>query len=158
DLAKLFAPPEGPDEIGRLGGYRVLRLLGRGGMGAVFAADEVALDRYVAVKVMLPDLASNAQARARCLREAQSAAKRSPDNVVPIYRVDEANGVPFIAMPLLAGATLEDRLRHEGRAGVAEILQVGREVAAGLAAAHAAGMVHRDIKPGNVWLEARHGG
>src|SRR5438477_12015524 len=58
DLEKLFTPPEGPDEIGRLGGYRVLRLLGRGGMGAVFAADEVALDRYVAIQVMLPERAA----------------------------------------------------------------------------------------------------
>ncbi|MFO0809177.1 MAG: serine/threonine-protein kinase [Gemmataceae bacterium] len=158
DLHKLFTAPEGPDEIGRIGGYRVLRLLGRGGMGAVFAADEVALDRYVAIKVMLPELAARTEARSRFLREARSAAKLDHDNVVPIYRVDEANGVPFIAMPLLTGVMLDDRLRHEPRLGAAEILQVAREVAAGLAAAHSAGLIHRDIKPGNVWLETRQNG
>lgn len=155
ELNKLFSPPEGPDEIGRIGGYRVLRLLGRGGMGAVFAADEVALDRYVAIKVMLPELAARAEARTRFLNEAKRAAKVDHDNVVPIYRVDEANGVPFIAMPLLTGVMLEDRMRHETRPSADEILQVAREVAAGLAAAHEKGVIHRDIKPGNIWLETR---
>src|SRR5262249_25025330 len=79
------------------------------------------------------------------------------DHVVPIYQVGEENGVPFIAMPLLAGESLETRLVREGRLPAAEVLRVGRETAEGLAAAHAAGLVHRDLKPSNLWLEAPGG-
>jgi tRNA A-37 threonylcarbamoyl transferase component Bud32 len=142
----------------RLGGYRLVALLGAGGMGEVYAAEEEAdLPRRVAVKVMRPEQAARADARARFLREARAAARLQHDHVVPIYYVGEDGGVPFFVMPLLPGETLEDRLRRESALPPAEVLRVGREAAEGLAAAHAAGLVHRDVKPSNLWLEAPSG-
>src|SRR5205823_6359536 len=110
---RCLAPPQAPDELGRLGGYRVLKLLGRGGMGTVFHAEETDLGRPVALKVMRPELAVRAVARQRFQREARVAASLDHDHIVPVYRVGEANGVPFLAMPLLRGETLESRLRRE---------------------------------------------
>ncbi len=151
-----LAPPVGADEIGRLGHYRVLKELGRGGMGAVFLAEDTLLKRRVALKVMLPHLAGDA-ARARFLREARAVAALKHDHVVIVYATGEENGVPFLAMELLAGKTLDDWLRPDRRATPAQVLTIGRQIAEGLAAAHAAGLVHRDIKPANVWLEAPKG-
>src|SRR5262249_52911050 len=94
---------------------------------------------------------------ARFLREARAAAAIDHENVVPIYHVGEEGGVPFIVMPLLLGESLEARLKCEGRLPPAEVIQLGREVAAGLAAAHARGLVHRDIKPANIWLAGTSG-
>jgi hypothetical protein len=152
-----LAPPQGPDEMGRLGPYRVLGVLGSGGMGVVFRAEDLLLKRPVALKVIKsrPDSAS---ARARFLREAQSAAALAHDHVVTVYQVGEDRGVLFLAMPLLEGETLHDRLEREGRLPVGEVLRLGREMAEGLAAAHAKALIHRDIKPANVWLESRPGG
>jgi hypothetical protein len=143
--------------VGRLGGYRVLRVLGEGGMGVVFEAEEQRPLRRVALKVMQPELASGEQARRRFLREGQAAASVEHERVVPVFRVDEAGGVPFLVMPLLPGESLEARLKREPRLPPAEALRIGREAAEGLAAAHQEGLVHRDVKPGNVWLR-RPGG
>jgi WD40 repeat protein/serine/threonine protein kinase len=148
-----LAPPQGPDEVGRLGPYRVLRVLGAGGMGVVFLAEDPQLRRPVALKAMKPALAASASARRRFLREAQTAAAIKHDHIVTIYQVGEDRSIPFLAMELLDGETLEDRLRREGRLPLSEVLRIGREAAEGLAAAHARGLVHRDIKPGNLWLE-----
>jgi hypothetical protein len=142
---------------GQVGGYRVLGLLGEGGMGRVLRAEDPGLGRLVALKVMRGDLARDERARQRFLREARAATALQHDNVVAVYQVGEEGGVPFLAMPLLAGETLEARLEREGRLPVAEVLRVGREAAEGLAAAHAAGLVHRDVKPANLWLEAPSG-
>jgi hypothetical protein len=154
----LLAPPQAPDEIGRLGPYRVLRVLGVGGMGVVFHAEDVQVRRPVALKALLPALAADAAARERFLREARAAAAVKNDHVITIYEVSEDRGIPFLAMPLLQGETLEACLRRRRRLPVAEVLRVGREIAEGLAAAHARGVIHRDIKPGNVWLESAHAG
>lgn len=137
-----------------VGGYRVIRLLGEGGMGRVLEAEDPRLGRRIAVKVMRPELARDEQARQRFLREARAAAALQHDNVVPIYQVGEDLGVPFLAMPLLAGESLEARLAREKVLPVPEVVRIGREAAEGLAAAHAAGLVHRDVKPANLWLEA----
>jgi hypothetical protein len=106
---------------------------------------------------MRPALAAVASNRIRFLREAQSVAALNHDHIVPIYHVGEDRQIPFIAMPLLKGETLDHRLRRERRLPVAEALRIGREVAEGLAEAHAVGLVHRDIKPANIWLEAPRG-
>ena len=148
-----LAPPERPDELGWLGPYRILGELGRGGMGVVYRAEDPRLKRQLAIKVLLPQAAGDPQAVARFRREAQAQAKVSHDNVIVIYGVEEANGVTLITMPLLRGQTLAEALRRNPRPPVAEVLRVAREMAEGLAAAHAAGLVHRDIKPANVWLE-----
>jgi serine/threonine protein kinase len=151
-----LAPPQQPDEIGRLGGYRVLKELGRGGMGAVFQAEDPKLKRLVALKVMLPRLAADASARRRFLREAQAMAAVHHDHVVTIYQVDEDNGVPFLAMEFLHGTPLDKWLKDGRKPNLAQILRMGREIAEGLAAAHARGLIHRDIKPGNIWLDSDH--
>ncbi len=145
--------PQKPDEIGRLGPYRVLGLLGAGGMGQVFRAEDEKLRRAVALKVMLPKFAASAQSAQRFLREARLQAAVEHDHVVAIYQADEDNGVPFIAMPLLKGHTLADALKATPRLPASEALRIGREIADGLAAAHAKGLIHRDIKPANVWLD-----
>jgi serine/threonine protein kinase/WD40 repeat protein len=156
-LALPLAPPEEPGELGRLAHYRILKLLGQGGMGAVFQAEDTHLCRPVALKVMLPAYADDRAARERFLREARAAAAIKHDHIVTIYQVGEGNGVPFLAMEFLRGAPLDRWLEKYPRPTVSQILRLGREVAAGLAAAHAKGLIHRDIKPGNVWLEAPAG-
>jgi serine/threonine protein kinase len=151
DSAAFLAPPKKPDEIGRLGPYRVLGVIGRGGMGAVYRAEDPALKRQVALKIMLPAAAAHPEAKARFIREARAQAAVEHDHVIPIFQVDETT--PFIVMPLLKGQTLAAALRQNPRPPVAEVLRIGREIAEGLAAAHDVGLVHRDIKPANVWLE-----
>ncbi len=154
----VLSPPLFPDELGRLGEYRVLKKLDSGGMGIVFLAEDPALRRRVALKVMRPEIAALPVARHRFLREAQAAAALEHENVVPIYQVGETpQGMPFIAMQFLTGESLADRLDRDGPLPLAEILRVGREIAQGLAAAHAVGLIHRDIKPANIWLYERPG-
>ena len=157
DIAFLSAPQQ-TDEIGRLGSYRVLSILGQGGMGIVFLAHDPNLDRRVALKVMLPKFAANEAAKQRFLREARAAARLKSDNIVGIYQVDEERGVPFFAMELLEGASLDQWLRENRRLTLPQILRIGRETAAGLAAAHDKNLIHRDIKPSNLWLDETHGG
>jgi WD40 repeat protein/serine/threonine protein kinase len=156
-LADLLAPPQAPDELGRLGAYRVLKVLGAGGMGIVFQAEDLHLKRLVALKAMLPAMAANASGRRRFLLEAQAMAAVAHDNIVNIYQVGEERGLPYMVMPFLKGETLEGRLRRERALPLAEVLRIGREIAEGLAAAHAQDLIHRDIKPANVWLEAGSG-
>ena len=141
----------------RLGGYRVVRELGHGGMGYVFEAEDETLGRRVAVKVLTPDLAERPDAAARFLREARAAAAVDHDNVVPVLHVGDEAGTPYMVMPLLQGESLADRLKRGSKLPVAQVVRVGRDVAAGLGAAHLKGLVHRDLKPANVWLDAGTG-
>jgi len=148
-----LAPPQAADEQGRLGSYRILKVLGAGGMGVVFLADDPRLKRRVALKVIKPELVRRPEVRERFLREAQAIARVEHDNIVTILHVEEAAGVPFLAMPLLRGESLEERLqRAAGPLPIDEVLRVGREIASGLAAAHDHDLVHRDIKPANIFL------
>ncbi len=141
-------PPE------RLGSYRILRLLGEGGMGSVYLAEDERLGRTVALKTIRPAMVAKGTLRDRFWREAQAVAALRSDHIVPIYQVGEDNGVAFLVMPLLKGESLEGRLRRaNGSLPVAEAVRIAREIALGLAAAHAVGLIHRDIKPGNIWLE-----
>jgi serine/threonine protein kinase len=156
-LWDLLAPAERPDEIGRLGPYRVLEVLGHGGMGVVFRAEDPQLERPVALKAMLPSYANSPSAKARFLREAKAAAAIKHDHIVGIYQVGEDRGVPYLAMEFLQGEPLDVRLKRDKVLPVAEVLRLGQEVAEGLLAAHERGLVHRDIKPGNLWLEKRPG-
>jgi serine/threonine protein kinase len=154
DFSRILAPPQEPGELGRLGPYRVLQVLGRGGMGVVFRAEDIQLARPVALKVLRPELNSASDSRTRFLREAQAAAGLQHDHIVTVFQVGEDRGVLFLALQLLEGETLEDRLQREPRLSLQTVLRVGREIADGLAAAHARHLVHRDIKPSNIWLEA----
>ena len=151
--ASILAPPQQPDEIGRLGVYRVLSVLGKGGMGMVFRAEDPALQRLVALKIMLPELAKRGSAKDRFLREARLAATLEHDHVVTIHQVGEDRGIPFIAMSFLKGMSLDDWLKQKRPLAMPQILRIGRETAKGLAAAHDRGLIHRDIKPANLWLD-----
>ena len=148
ELTDFLAPPQSPGEIGRLGPYRVLKILGAGGMGVVFQAEDPSLQRLVALKAMLPTLAASASARERFLREARSAAAVEHDHIVAIYQVGEDRGVPFLAMPFLKGEPLDARLKREQRLPSAEVLRIARETAAGLEAARQRGMIHREHQAG----------
>jgi serine/threonine protein kinase len=153
-----LAPAQGPGELGRLGTYRILKVLGSGGMGIVFQAEDVALQRKAALKVMKPEAANKPEARERFLREARAAAALEHEHIVGIYQVSEERGVPFIAMQWLKGMSLEERLQRGGALSTAQVLRLGRQIARGLAVAHEAGLIHRDIKPANLWLEPEQGG
>jgi tRNA A-37 threonylcarbamoyl transferase component Bud32 len=153
ELYDFLAPARGPGELGWLGAHRVLRVLGAGGMGVVFLAEDPELKRRVVLKVMKPTLAASATARQRFLREARAMAAVQHDHIVHINQIGQQGSFPFLAMPYLDGETLEDRLQRQNRLPLAEVLRIGREIAEGLAAAHKRGPIHRDIKPANIWLE-----
>lgn len=137
----------------RLGPYILGEVIGSGGLGVVYRACDELQGRTVAVKVMKPAFAARRDARKRFLREARLAAQISHERIVAVYTADEQAGIPFLAMPLLQGETLERRQQREGRLPLSEALRIGREIAEGLAVAHAHGLVHRDLKPANVWLD-----
>jgi hypothetical protein len=148
-----LSPPEKPGQLGRLGHYEVLEVIGRGGMGIVLKAMDAKLQRVVAIKVMAPQLAASAGARKRFRREAQAAAAVRDEHVIDIHAVEEANGLPYLVMEYVAGRSLQERLDQTGPLGLKEVLRIGMQAAAGLAAAHAQGLVHRDVKPANILLE-----
>jgi serine/threonine protein kinase/Leucine-rich repeat (LRR) protein len=153
----IFGPPQNAGELGTFGRYRVLKKIGQGGMGTVFLGYDSSLERKIALKVMLPQYAVDRDSRERFLREARSAAKVRSDHVVTIFDVGEIGGVPFIAMEYLLGAPMDSYLRTKGELPLSHVLRVCRETATGLSAAHTLGLVHRDIKPGNIWLESPKG-
>ncbi len=145
-------PPGRPDSIGRLRHYEVLEVLGRGGFGIVFRAFDDVLQRVVAIKVLSPQLAATSPARKRFLREARAAAQVRHDNVVQIYAIEE-QPLPYLVMEYIPGETLLARLNRTGPFESAEVMEIGRQTAEGLAAAHAAGLIHRDVKQGNILIE-----
>ncbi len=148
-----LAPSVEPGSLGRLGPYEVTDLLGTGGFGIVIKAFDPALGRTVAIKVLAPQLATSAAARSRFAREARAAAAVVHDHVVAIHAVDSWNGLPYLVMPAIAGCSLQDRVDRDGPLQVKEVLRIGMQTAQGLDAAHAQGLVHRDVKPSNILLE-----
>lgn len=152
----ILAPAQGAGELGWLGAYRILQVLGRGGMGVVFLAEDPQLRRRVAVKALLPSRAGD-EGRGRFLREARSVAALEHEHIVPIYQVAEERGTPFFVMKLLQGESLEARLSRESPLPLPVAIRVAKEIALGLAAAHEQGLIHRDIKPANIWLESPSG-
>ncbi len=150
-----LAPPQAPDELGRLGDYRILKKLGAGGMGIVFLAEHTKLKQLRALKVIRADLATDPKVRQRFLREAQTAAAIQHDHVVSIHDFGEDGGVLFLLMPLLKGESLHSRLDREKKLPMDDVLRIGCETAEALTAAHelTPSVIHRDIKPNNIWLE-----
>lgn len=152
-----LAPSENRDHLGRLGHYEVVELLGQGGMGSVFKAYDTSLSRTVALKVLLTPLAQDEKARERLRREARAAASVHSEHVVAIYAVEDTAPMPYLVMQYVEGTSLHDRLIQDARPSWEEIVRMGAEIADGLEAAHATGLVHRDVKPSNVLLERRTG-
>src|SRR5437867_8942072 len=151
--------PDAPDSLfiqfqaALVGGYSLERELGRGGMGVVYLAREVRLDRPVAIKLLPPELAAQQALRDRFLREARTAARLSHPYIVPIHAVDEVDGFVFYVMAYVDGETLAQRVTARGPLSPTDATRVLREVAWALAYAHSQGIVHRDIKPANILLE-----
>ena len=149
--------PQAAGELGWLAHYRVLRLLGQGGMGLVFLAEDSLLARPVALKVIRPELADAHGIAQRFTREARATAAIKHNHIVTIYQVGQENGIPYLAMEFLNGMSLAQWLDRGQSPSVELVLRIGREIAAGLSAAHRHGLIHRDIKPANIWLEAPSG-
>ncbi len=152
DLSFLRAT-DNPGLLGLLGRYEVQEEIGRGGMGIVLKALDPDLKRVVAIKVLSPWLASSATARRRFVREGQAAAAVCHDHVITVHGVHESEGLPYLVMQYVAGESLQARLDRSGPPAVDEVVRIGMQTAAGLAAAHAQGLIHRDIKPANLLLE-----
>jgi serine/threonine protein kinase len=148
-----LAPSDQPGSLGRLANYEITRVIGRGGMGIVLEGRDTRLERVVAVKVLVPQLAVAAAARERFLREARAAAAVRDEQVVTIYAVEEEQGLPYLVMELINGMSLQERIDRDGPLELKEILRIGIQAARGLAAAHSHGLIHRDVKPANILLE-----
>jgi serine/threonine protein kinase len=138
--------------LGTIGQYEIDAIVGRGAMGIVLRAHDTKLHRTVAVKVLVPELAANAAAKQRFLREARAAAAVTHPHVVTIHAVDD-DRVPYLVMEMVDGMTLRQKLDAVGMLGVKEILRIGSQIGHGLAAAHKQGLIHRDVKPANILLE-----
>jgi hypothetical protein len=150
---EFLQPSLSPGSLGRLGHHEVLEVLGTGGFGIVVRAFDDTLHRIVAIKVLIPHLAATSPARKRFLREARASARIRHRNVVQIYAVEE-KPLPYLVMEFIPGQTLQQRLDQSGPLDVPDILRIGVQIARGLAAAHEQGLIHRDIKPGNLLLES----
>src|SRR5262249_15590333 len=142
-----------PGCVGRFGDYRVLRVLGTGGMGVLLRGEECTLRRLGALKLMGPHISARPGGKERILLEARAGAAVQHPRVGVIYKVDEVNGIPYIAMPLMKGQSLSARVKAESRLPLVEAIRFTREAAEGLSAAHIRGLTHGDVKPGNIWLE-----
>lgn len=150
-LRTWLTPSDASDSIGEIESYQVQAVVGIGGMGMVLQARDPRLRRNVAIKTLRPELAANVQARQRFSREAQLAASLHHPNVVSIFHVGCWRGVDYIVMPLVEQGSLRDYCVSQ-TLSLDQIIQLGQQVAAGLAAAHGQGMIHRDIKPSNILL------
>lgn len=137
-----------------LGRYRIDAPLGEGAMAQVYRAHDPGIGRTVAIKVLKPEFARDADVGERFLREARAAGALNHPNIATIYDVGEADGVAYIAMELVDGAPLDERLQAHGRMPYERVLAIGRQLASALAYAHGAGVVHRDVKPSNIMLSA----
>ncbi len=146
-------PSTTKDSIGRLGTIEIRQFIGQGAHGIVLKGFQEELNRLVAVKVMAPQLASIVAARQRFAREAKAAAAIVHPNVMPILHVDSSGQLPFLVMPYVDCESLQERLDRDGSLPIPDVLRIGLQVARGLAAAHAQGLVHRDVKPANILLE-----
>ncbi|MGH7690770.1 MAG: serine/threonine-protein kinase, partial [Gemmatimonadaceae bacterium] len=135
------------------GQYVLEREIGRGGMGVVYLARDLRLDRPVAIKTLPPHLASDPQVRERFLREARTAAKLSHPNIVPIYRADEIHGQVFFAMGYVDGESVAERIKRTGPLNAREVLREMHDVASALGYAAGHGVVHRDVKAENILIE-----
>lgn len=141
----------------RIGRYQVEQELGRGSMSIVYKAFDPRIDRFLAVKVLREKFARDVTSRQRFLREARSAGGLGHPNIVTVFDVGQIDGVPFMAMELLEGDTLDDRLQEQEHLSVREVLEIGVQLSSALSYAHERGVIHRDVKPANVYFDAGTG-
>ena len=154
ELARVMVDPyDEPNSLGKLGDYEVIRVVGRGGMGVVYEAIDAKLQRRVALKVLAQEYCDHASARTRFLQEAHAVAVASAPNIVTIHRIHDGEN-PLIVMELVQGSSLRDHISHPGSIDETQIIQWAFQIANGLAAAHKRGLIHRDIKPGNILIES----
>ncbi len=155
DEARLdFLQPSSCDgSLGRLSHYDVHQILGQGAFGIVLKAFDEKLQRVVAIKVLSPDLAKTSPARKRFLREARASAAIRHEHIVGIYAVED-EPLPYLVMEFVPGQTLQQRLDENGPLGLLQVLEIGKQIADGLAAAHSHGLIHRDVKPSNILLDS----
>lgn len=151
-IQAMLGPTDDPHMMGRLGTYEIVALIGRGSTGIVFKALDRGLNRFVAIKMLMPCFAGNVLARERFAREGRSIASVRDQHVVQVFAVSEHKGVPFIVMEYLPAGSLAQRISKEGRLQTVEVTRIGMQIATALAAAHKQGIVHRDVKPANVLL------
>src|SRR5437870_1336332 len=144
--------PDGPALPRTTGGFRLMRELGRGGMGVVYEAEEIASGRTVALKVLLHELGLEGPAFERFQREARLAAAISHSQCVFVYGAHEIDGFPAIAMELVGGETLEDRIRRGDKVPIETAVRWMLDILDGLEAAHGTGILHRDVKPSNCFV------
>jgi hypothetical protein len=149
-----LSPPSHPEMLGRLGRYEIERVIGSGGMGVVLKGFDTELNRPVAIKVLARHLAHSGAARQRFARESRAAAAIVHEHVVAIHNVETDGEIPFLVMQFVAGESLQSRVDRDGPLDAKETLRIGIQAAAGLAAAHEQGVVHRDVKPANILLES----
>ncbi|MCO6509378.1 MAG: protein kinase [Aridibacter famidurans] len=135
----------------RIGRYTIVEMIGKGGMGEVFLAEDTRLDRKVALKILPPQCCEDSEGLARFVREAKAASALNHPNIITIYEIDEAGDVTYIASEYIEGVLLQDRVAGGGLP-ILEVLDIAAQIASALTVAHAAGIVHRDIKPGNVMI------
>jgi serine/threonine protein kinase len=153
DWTRILDPPSHPEMLGRIDQFEVDSKIGQGGMGIVLKGFDRELNRAVAIKVLSPQLAINGTARKRFAREAESAAAVMHPNVVPIYSVNKSPTRPYIVMQLVPGHSLQSLVVEKGPLAPKDVVRVSMQIAAGLAAAHKQGLIHRDVKPGNILIE-----
>ncbi len=146
-------PSDDQSSLGRLGDYEIVEVIGRGGMGIVLKGFQKELHRHVAVKVLSPHLATSGAARRRFAREAQATAAVVNPHVMAIHSVNANAKLPYLVMPYVACQSLQERLDQQGPLDVKDVLRIGMQASLGLSAAHAQGLVHRDVKPANILLE-----
>jgi serine/threonine-protein kinase len=152
-ISSFLAPSDDPAMLGRIGTYEIMGLLGRGGTGIVLKAYDRSLNRNIAIKVLDPAAANIGAARDRFAREARAMAAITHEHVVPVYGVDEHQRLPYFVMEYVAGGSLDRRITTDGPFDVISIVRIGLQTAQALAAAHEQGLVHRDIKPGNILID-----
>lgn len=152
-IKQWLSPTDDPERLGRVGRFETVGLIGVGGAGIVLKAFDPPLNRFVAIKTLLPALAHSAVARQRFERESQAVAAITHQNVVSIHTVDHHQDLPYIAMQYVAGCSLQYRIERDGPLKPIDTVRIAAQISRGLAAAHAQGVIHRDIKPSNIMLE-----
>jgi CheY-like chemotaxis protein len=157
DARAFLKPATRPGYLGRFDHYEVMKVVGHGSGGTVLQAFDETLHRVVAIKLLAPQLATSKSARTRFLREARAMAAISSNYLVQVYGVGDTHGVPYFVMEFVSGVSLGVKLQAGDPLPVDEVVRIGYQAACGLAAAHAHGLIHRDIKPNNLLLEPESG-